>query len=59
MNEKVKEYIKLLDGISLAEWDKLKTAIDITFNSKQKELDKDIKLDTETANKMYKYHFGE
>ncbi|MCI5752328.1 MAG: hypothetical protein MR038_07620 [Oscillospiraceae bacterium] len=46
-NEKIKEMIKRLDGISYHEWKKLAYIMDNAFERKKGEIERDLKLSSD------------
>lgn len=48
----VTQKAKLLDGISRKEWERLKEVIDETFERQKRELEHELKLSSEMAEKV-------
>lgn len=53
-----KKYLNALEGISYAQWTKLKIAVDRQFDMKRKELDATIQLDNEKVSDIIRSQFG-
>lgn len=58
MNENILEKLKMLDGITLIEWKKLRYIIDTSFKQKESELERSLKLTFEETEKVTHQQFG-
>lgn len=58
MDKKVAKKIKMLDGITLAEWKKISYIIDTAFKQKGYELECSLKLTSDEAEKVIRAQFG-